>query len=487
MSTLMERSLNRLRGNNSIGKRLKHSYIIIMGLMLIPLVASVGVMANYAFRYHGVISQIEKVSSLKPLVVETIPDELWSVVAGRKTFAEGTHYDMIHAVNNQLDSLMASSITRNPMELTVARRTMNTLEDYVNKMGRQMDAGARVMENERTLEEVRSVATLVGEMLEDFIALEISAATDTSIHLQNMLGIILAGEMVLLLLTVIFAMLAQSSLSETIRRPIAQLEEFAGSLAGGNLLARAPTTEVEELKSLTASLNIMAGKLSDLIEENKREQENLKKSELRTLQAQIAPHFLYNTLDAIVWLAEAKRSAEVIQITQALSDFFRISLSQGRDWIPLAQEVRHLQGYLTIQKIRYRDILDYSIDIPEDLHDLQILKLVIQPLVENAIYHGIKHRRGKGRVEITGRREEDLLHFEVRDNGAGMPDDRLKEIRASLEEGMPMEKENLGYGLYNVNKRLQLYYSPPRGLVIESGPQGTSVSFSVPVRRQEHV
>ncbi len=487
MSTLMERSLNRLRGNNSIGKRLKHSYIIIMGLMLIPLVASVGVMANYAFRYHGVISQIEKVSSLKPLVVETIPDELWSVVAGRKTFAEGTHYDMIHAVNNQLDSLMASSITRNPMELTVARRTMNTLEDYVNKMGRQMDAGARVMENERTLEEVRSVATLVGEMLEDFIALEISAATDTSIHLQNMLGIILAGEMVLLLLTVIFAMLAQSSLSETIRRPIAQLEEFAGNLAGGNLLARAPTTEVEELKSLTASLNIMAGKLSDLIEENKREQENLKKSELRTLQAQIAPHFLYNTLDAIVWLAEAKRSAEVIQITQALSDFFRISLSQGRDWIPLAQEVRHLQGYLTIQKIRYRDILDYSIDIPEELHDLQILKLVIQPLVENAIYHGIKHRRGKGRVEITGRREEDLLHFEVRDNGAGMPDDRLKEIRASLEEGMPMEKENLGYGLYNVNKRLQLYYSPPRGLVIESGPQGTSVSFSVPVRRQEHV
>jgi two-component system sensor histidine kinase YesM len=324
-------------------------------------------------------------------------------------------------------------------------------------------------------------------MLEDFIALEISAATDTSIHLQNMLGIILIGELVLLLLTVLFAMLAQSSLSGTIRRPIAQLEDFAGSLAGGNLLARAPTSEVEELKSLTASLNIMAGKLSDLIEENKREQENLKKSELRTLQAQIAPHFLYNTLDAIVWLAEARRTAEVIQITQALSDFFRISLSQGRDWIPLSQEVRHLQGYLTIQKIRYRDILDYTIDIPEELHDLQILKLVIQPLVENAIYHGIKHRRGRGRVEITGRREDELLHFEVRDDGAGMPAERLAEIRECLSRGITTEKENLGYGLYNVNKRLQLYYSPPRGLSIESGPRGTAVSFSVPVRRQEHV
>ncbi len=487
MSSLIERALKRLHVDSSIGKRLKLSYIIIMGLMLIPLIASVGVMANYAFRYHSVISQIEKVSSLKPLVVKTIPDELWSVVAGRKTFAEGTHYDMIHAVNDQLDSLMASSVTRNPMELTVARRTMNTLEKYVNIIGQQMEAGARVKDNEATLEVVRSVAALVDDKLEDFIALEISAATDTSIHLQNMLSIILVAEMVLLLLTILFAMMAQSSLGQTIRQPIAQLEEFAGSLAGGNLLARAPTTEVEELKSLTASLNIMAGKLSDLIEENKREQENLKKSELKALQAQIAPHFLYNTLDAIVWLAEARRTAEVIQITQALSDFFRISLSQGRDWIPLSQEVRHLQGYLTIQKIRYRDILDYSIDIPEELHDLHILKLVIQPLVENAIYHGIKHRRGKGHVEITGRREEALLHFKVRDDGAGMPAARLNEIRECLSQGIPMEKENLGYGLYNVNKRLQLYYSPPRGLFVESGPQGTSVSFSVPIRRQEHV
>ncbi len=487
MPSLTERILKRLRVDNSIGKRLKLSYIIIMGLMLIPLIASVAVMANYAFRYHSVISQIEKVSSLKPLVVESIPDELWSVVAGRKTFAEGEHYQLIHSVNAQLDNLMVSSVTRNPVQLTVARRTMDTLEGYVNDMGRQMEAGARVQENEGALEEVRSVAALVGEMLEDFIALEISAATDTSTHLQNMLGVILAAQMVLLMLSVLFAMMAQSSLGQTIRQPIAQLEEFAGNLAGGNLLARAPTTEVEELKSLTASLNIMAGKLSDLIEENKREQENLKKSELRALQAQIAPHFLYNTLDAIVWLAEAKRSSEVIQITQALSDFFRISLSQGRDWIPLAQEVRHLQGYMTIQKIRYRDILDYTIDIPEELHDLQILKLVIQPLVENAIYHGIKHRRGKGRVEITGRREDELLHFEVRDNGVGMSEDRLNEIRACLLEGDIMCHESAGYGLYNVNKRLQLYYNPPRSLSIESGSAGTSVSFSVPVRRQEHV
>ena len=487
MGTFIERALDLMHVDRSIGKRLKLSYIIIMGLMIIPLIASVGVMANYAFRYHDVISQIKRVSSLKPLIEEKIKDELWSVVAGRKTFAEGVHYTLIQQINSELDSLMVSSVTRNPVQLTVARRTMNTLEDYVSDMGRQMEAGARVEDIEVTLEEVRSVAALVGDMLEDFIALEISAATDTSTRLQNMLGVVLAGEAVLLLLTILFSMMAQASLGETIRRPIAQLEGFAGNLAGGNLLARAPTTEVEELKSLTASLNIMAGKLSDLIEENKREQENLKKSELRALQAQIAPHFLYNTLDAIVWLAEARRTAEVIQITQALSDFFRISLSQGRDWIPLSQEVRHLQGYLTIQKIRYRDILDYLIDIPENLYDHQILKLVIQPLVENAIYHGIKHRRGRGLVEIRGWQEDELIHIQVRDDGVGMSRERLAEIRACLTEGDIMCNETAGYGLYNVNTRLQLYYNPTRGLTIESGPQGTTVSFTVPARRQDDV
>ncbi len=487
MDNLTDRVLQWVHVDSSIGKRLKLSYIVIMGLMMIPMLASVVMMANYAFRYHGVISQIEKVSSLQPLVEETIPDELWSVVAGRKTFGEGSHYTLIQAVNEQLDSLMVSSVTRNPMELTVARRTMSTLEEYVNRMGRQMGEGAPVKENEVLLEEVRSVSALVGDMLEDFIALEIRAATETSTHLQNMLQFILVAELLLILLTILFAMLAQASLSQSIRQPIAQLEDFAGSLAGGNLLARAPTTGVTELVSLTASLNIMAGKLQDLIDENKREQENLKKSELRTLQAQIAPHFLYNTLDAIVWLAESRRTAEVIQITQALSDFFRISLSQGRDWIPLSEEVRHLQGYLTIQKIRYRDILDYSIQIPEELYDLQILKLVIQPLVENAIYHGIKHRRGKGLVEIEGHRDGDDLYFQVRDNGVGMTPERLSEICDCLAEEDSSEMESVGYGLCNVNKRLQLYYSPPRCLHIESGSHGTTVSFSVPVRRQENV
>ena len=229
----------------------------------------------------------------------------------------------------------------------------------------------------------------------------------------------------------------------------------------------------------------MAGKLQDLIDENKREQENLKRSELRTLQAQIAPHFLYNTLDAIVWLAEADRNDEVIHITRALSDFFRISLSQGRDWIPLAEEVRHLQGYLTIQKIRYRDILDYEIDIPQSLYGYEILKLLLQPLVENAIYHGIKHRRGRGLVRVLAREENGALCASVADNGAGMSPERLEEVRCCLNSKSEPAKDQAGYGLYNVNKRIQLYYNQPEGIRIESGENGTTVFLRVPLKKAE--
>ena len=191
-----------------------------------------------------------------------------------------------------------------------------------------------------------------------------------------------------------FSALARKSVGLAIHRPSKNWKSLPPPLAGGDLGVRAPDSQVEELRELTSSLNSMASRLQSLIDVNRREQENLKKAELRTLQAQIAPHFLYNTLDAIVWLAEAHRTDEVIHITRALSDFYRISLSQGKDWIPLSEEVKHLTGYLTIQKIRYRDILDYRIDIPESLYGEQILKLLLQPLVENAIYHGIKHRRG---------------------------------------------------------------------------------------------
>lgn len=480
MRGLMDRLLSRLSAGESISGRLRTAFMILIVLLLIPAVVSVSMMLYYAQSYHGVIRQVERVSSLKPLVQTQIGDEMWYVVAGHKSFDGGDQYAMIEHVNAEIDALARSADPDNVTSLEVARRTMNTLVNYIDRMGELIRTEQSIAESEALLEEVRNVSSLVADMLAEYADSEIGLAAQASNRLQSTLTVVTVLLVALLAVTLVFSILAQRSLTHAIHKPITRLERFARELAGGDLQARAPETPVTELHELTESLNSMAGRLQGLIDENRREQENLKKSELRALQAQINPHFLYNTLDAIVWLAEAGQSKEVIHITRALSDFFRISLSQGKDWIPLSEEIKHLTGYLTIQKIRYRDILDYEIEIPEELYHIQVLKLVLQPLVENAIYHGVKHRRGRGLVKVSGCIEGGMLVLQVQDNGAGMTAERLEQVRRGLDAD---SGESAGYGLFNVNKRIQLYYNLPQGIEIESAQgQGTIVSLKVPVR-----
>ncbi len=476
----MQRLFRRLNTVESINRRLRLSFRVIVLILVVPAIVSIASLLSNNIRYNAIIAHMGRVGDLKPRVAVDIPDEAWSVVAGYKEFQDARLFEMIHEVNLELEVLTNSMVSPNQLELTVARRTMDTLRDKVVELGEQVQEDAPVVENEAKLEEIRDVAALVEEMLENYIAVEIDAAIEESAALNRMMVISLLLEFALLLLALVGSVYAQRGLSRAIQAPLARLEHFAGLLAAGDLRARAPQAGVEELVNLTKSFNVMADKLEALMEQNRREQENLKKSELRTLQAQIAPHFLYNTLDAIVWLAESGSTDEVVHITRALSDFFRISLSQGRDWIEVSEELKHLRGYLTIQKVRYRDILDYEIDVSAQAQEGLILKLLLQPLVENAIYHGIKFRRRGGKVRVLGRREGEQLYFAVIDNGPGMSEERLLAVIAGLGE----EDASTGYGLSNVDRRIRLYYGLKRGLTIHSGPDGTRVEFTVPVRRQ---
>ncbi|NLV58274.1 MAG: sensor histidine kinase [Clostridiales bacterium] len=468
------------RLGKSLRGRISLSMVVVMLLMIIPALASITMMTTYATRYHDVITRMDRISSLSPVISDELLGEMWSIVAGRETFAQGKQFQTLNAVSREMDLLIQDD-SASRIKMTVARNTMNTLTRYIENLGEQMESGSTVEEDEQTLAEIRNVGSLVVEMLGDAITAEIDASMATSNQLQRVVQATLLMEVSLLLGTLVFATIAQRSLGQAIGGPILQLKHFAGMIAGGHLDVRAPEPEVSELSDLTLSLNTMAGKLAELIQENKREQDNLKKSEMRTLQAQIAPHFLYNTLDAIIWLAESRKASEVINVTRALSNFFRISLSGGQDWITLGQEVEHLQGYLTIQKVRYRDILDYDMQVDESLYGLYILKLVIQPLVENAIYHGIKNRRGGGRLSIVVERQGDRLSVRVHDNGAGMSAQRLEQVRQAFSTGDAPEGET-GYGLYSVDKRIRLYYNQPEGLKVTSVQgEGTTIEFNVPI------
>ncbi len=482
----------RHKSQRSITGRVRAGTYWVITALVLPVLISLVVMLLYAARYHEAVSRMETAARLKPMVSSDIAQQVWFAVAGRESFEECGAQETIAEVNGTMDALIAEGNAQSQLELVVARRTMDTLAQYVEQIAENLRTGVPVVQSEETLEEVRDVASLVDSMLEDYITQEISNAAQTNALLSRVVAVSAMVEVALLVLAALITTITQRRTERFIRQPIEQLEHFAGMLAQGDLRARVPETSVAELEPLTERVNIMAGQLESLIEQNRQEQENLKKSELRTLQAQINPHFLYNTLDAIIWQAESGHSDEVIRITRALSDFFRISLSSGADWIPISQEIKHLTGYLSIQKIRYRDILNYTIDVPDELGDVYVLKLLLQPLVENALYHGIKDKRGGGSITVTGRREGDWLSFCVKDTGRGMSNEQLEDVCARMRGEKPpittpYAGNGSGFGLNNVDQRIRLYYDLDEGLCIQSGAEGTTVTFRVPCRSREEL
>ncbi|WP_046173640.1 cache domain-containing sensor histidine kinase [Domibacillus indicus] len=267
--------------------------------------------------------------------------------------------------------------------------------------------------------------------------------------------------------------------------PLRSLKTKMSQASSGNLDIKVTNKGYDEIAELGHNFNHMITKIKSLLETSVNKEKQLKMAELRTLQTQINPHFLYNTLETIIWMAEAGKGRQVVDITKALSHFFRISLSKGRDVILLKSEIEHIRNYLFIQKIRYQDILDVSFHLNEDILHFEIVKLTLQPLVENAIYHGIKNRRGKGFVRIKGDfTPEGYICIDIIDNGVGITENKLIEIRNQLSAGAPFHKTQGGFGMVNVHQRIRLHYGEPFGLKVNSWyGSGTRVSLLIPAKR----
>ena len=475
----------------SIIKTIKTSHVIIIALMLVPLMISIVVTFFNTLSYDRLISNVVKTNRINQIVKTEVTNELWDIVAGNKSFADGTQYQIISRINDELNGIMRTTgETGNRQSLEVAGRAMQTLTRYVDRLGTQMEDKYPVIENERMLDEIRGVSALVSDLLQDFIVKEIESTAAENQQIKARAVILGIAEIAIIIFATFISVFVRMSVSKSINQSISSLVSLSSSIAEGNLDARAELPHVQELEALAEDLNIMADKIKTLIDENTREQRNLQKSEMKALQAQITPHFLYNTLDSIIWLAEGHQNEQVISITRAFSDFFRISLNRGDEWVRVQDEFKHIESYLTIQKIRYRDILDYSIEYEHEMERKIMLKLLLQPLVENALYHGIKNKRGRGSIIVRGWPEKDFLCFSVADNGIGMTGEQLASVKEQLA-GMPAlaspEAENrIGippriYGLYNVAKRLELYYNRTDLLDIQSVyREGTKVTLLVP-------
>lgn len=289
------------------------------------------------------------------------------------------------------------------------------------------------------------------------------------------------------ILSILFTITLYFFITARLTRPIQILKKKMRQAANGNLEAKVKSTGQDEITDLGNSFNLMLEKIKNLLNQSLREKELIQKAELRTLQAQINPHFLYNTLDSVIWMAEAGKNDQVIKLVQAFSQFFRTSLNKGRDWISVKSEIDHIRNYLVIQQMRYSDILDYEIDIEPELLPHATLKMTLQPLVENALYHGIKNKRGKGLIRIRGQIVEYDILLIVEDNGIGMNLDRLTAIREELEQTRISENEATeqarGFGLYNVHQRIRLYFGERYGIEIES-EEGVGTILTVRIPKQ---
>ena len=262
-------------------------------------------------------------------------------------------------------------------------------------------------------------------------------------------------------------------------RPIQVLAQAAGRISEGDLDARADVDSRDEIAVLADRFNDMAGNIQTLVVKVREDEQKMRKADLRLLQEQINPHFLYNTLDNIVWLIEGNEPDEAVEMVVTLSEFFRLVLSKGKEFITIRQEEQHISSYLQIQEKRYHDILDYHIYIDPEIYEYQIPKLTLQPLVENALYHGIKYKRSRGMIEITGTKEGENLYLTVADDGVGMDEDELKKLEKEISR--PCKETESGFGLANVNERIRMYFGAEFGMKIwsEKG-SGTRITIEIP-------
>lgn len=297
---------------------------------------------------------------------------------------------------------------------------------------------------------------------------------------------------VAILILMILAIFVTNQLSSRIMRPLSDLVDRMKKMRHSAITAPSvkslPARVVDdqpanEVEILGHGVDDLMGHVRDLMAQVKKDQELQRELELAVVQMQVHPHFLYNTLFAIKGLCDMGMNEEASKMIMALANFFRIGLSHGREIIPVSQEVDHARNYLYIQEMRYGDVFAYHFSISPDIDDYSIIKLTLQPLVENAIYHGVKEKRGKGNITVTGWLEEGMLHFTVEDDGMGMTEERLQELRRGLAESR-LGKKHVGFGVFSVFERLRLHYGEEAGLEITSEKgKGTCVHVMLPAQK----
>jgi two-component system sensor histidine kinase YesM len=316
-----------------------------------------------------------------------------------------------------------------------------------------------------TLEGEQYLLTSTYSEVTGWYIISMASADEVEAELNYITNLTVYMTIIVLILIILLTLYLSSSLS----KPIQKLQELTHRASENDLSVKIEISGDDEIAELGQSFNKMIRRINKLMEQNVREQKLLRKLEMESLDNQIKPHFIYNTLDLIIGLLENKDFDRATHMVEALGKFFRLSLSHGKEMVLIRNEIKHVKNYLFIQQFRHGEEYEYIIDIEDpEIMDKHIPKLILQPIVENSIYHGLLPADKKGLIIIKGLRKNKNIYFKIVDNGVGIAPEKVEEINKILKGELKIDDQQKYFGLRNVNQRLKLMYGGSSGLQVES-------------------
>lgn len=449
---------------------------------------------SYGNAYDRVVRNMTMANSYNLSFKEEMDENLYKIVVSGTTFDEIPGSDSLEDPYELLDELQGDfreleSITTDATSrrwLQNLLRNIDTLRERVDDIRLNLQESGHYDENIEMLDNNIYILTeLIQDDIQYYIYYQTQSMEMMRASLNQQVFTFIVCMILLLAALTAFVAIIETRISRSISGPILGLSQVTHEITQGDFSVRADEKGDRELGALAASVNNMAEHLSVMVMQIREDERKMRKAELRLLQEQINPHFLYNTLDAIVWMIEDGKSEQAENMVVSLSTFFRTVLSRGREFISIREEVQHIRSYLEIQKARYQDILSYEIQVAPELYPYETLKMTLQPLVENALYHGVKNKRSGGLIRISGERDGKLIRFKVEDDGIGMNAEALTHLQEEIRR--PCKETDTGFGMANVNERIRMNFGADYGLMIESEEgKGTRVWVTIPAVLSEN-
>lgn len=454
--------------------KIKRIFLSTLVPMVVLILLLLSIVSRYISQYDRLLENLAISSEFNLHFKDDVDLGMYSIAVGTE---ENSYLPEVMKSVRDAEKIM-NKLKENTSS-SESRKNLKHLESYLKNLEKRMVELTEITEYDQKMasmdNNIRILTRLIVEEMQNFIYNESMYLVHMESLMTRRVYMLVGGVVVLFVITVGIMLRRSFRFSRSITRPVTEILGNVREVGRGNFEISEVDTDSMEIEELDAGIRRMAEKIEQLLQSVKKEEEMQHLTQLQLLQAQVNPHFLYNTLDTIIWLIEGGQNDDAVEMISNLSVFFRTSLSKGNDVITLSEEKRHTVSYLEIQQSRYRDILEFEIHIPEEFNEVMVPKLTLQPLAENALYHGIKNKRGGGKILIEGEKRGDDLILRVTDNGQGMKKERLLEIQHAIRTG-----ERAGFGLSAVAERLRLYYGAGYGMEIHSEEgRGTAIEIRI--------